>query len=137
MAVKKAKDRRFRPPETTDGMCGRCQHWSLVGDDESGQCALLAVVFKRGDRVKRRLPERDMLWSGRMEREVYERTMAATEGWQWVEEDARRIEPSEYWMDVPKERYDDRGEKQKIWEHLSTYEWFSCARHEARKERAA
>lgn len=124
-------------PNIEPEMCGHCRNWTVREDEETGICAVLVAVRGKGERVKRRIPDKDTLWSGKLERMAHERTMAATEGWHWVEEGSGRIDAAENWTDVPRFFYEVTGEKRTVWEPLETHEWGSCSRHEARKQRAA
>lgn len=124
-------------PEITDGMCGRCDYWHPMADDEGGDCAVLAVSHLRGSRVKHRMPTLHDEWAGPLVTAVHERTMAADDGWYWTETGGGEVVPAEDFSGVPRVFYDERGEKRKVWSPLRSHPWFGCSRYRREKEREA
>lgn len=115
-------------PEIVDGMCGRCEFWHPMIEEEGGECAALAVWHLRGDRVKKKRPPFDDSASGPLVKAVHERTAAADDGMYWDETGDGEIVPAEDFSGIPRTYYDDRGEKRRVWSPLRTHDWFGCSR---------
>lgn len=127
----------FTPPAIEPGMCGTCRHWHRPDDDETAECAVLAITHQRGDHQKRRIPMPDTTWMGDLETLVHERTAAATDGWEWRREEKGTVVEAERFSGVPREYIDLTGKKQKVWEPLRTYGWATCSRYEKKGAKAA
>lgn len=124
----------FAIPEIVDGMCGRCEYWSRTGDEEDGDCRMLAIWHGRGDHVKRPLPILKNRSAGPLVAAVYDRTMVADYGLYWTEEGGGEVIPAENFSDVPRFYYNDHGEKVKVWSPLRSYSWFGCSRHKTKAQ---
>ena len=130
MRTRKSKREVFSPPVIAEGMCGRCAYWHPIGDDETAECAVLAISHRRGMKVKKQLPVRDTSTMGDLQRAVVERTFAAMDGFEWREEGGGEVVPAEDFSGTPREYFDLNGDKQKIWSPLRSYAWGSCSRHD-------
>ena len=128
------KPKPFVIPEIVDGMCGTCRHWHLLEDDETAECAVLAKAHQRGAMVKVRIPERDTTWMGDLERMVYERTMAATEGYELRWEGEGEIVEAERFSGIPRKYIDLNGDEKTVWSPFRSYAWGRCSRWEKAKE---
>lgn len=113
-------------------MCGRCEFWHRTGDEEDGDCAVLAVSHQRGGRVKVRMkpflpqPESPLIDA------VHQRTWDADDGYFFTETGGGEVVPAEDFSGVPRVFIDERGEKRKVWSPLRCYSWFQCSRYRAK-----
>lgn len=127
----------FTPPESGPGMCGTCRNWHRLVDDETAECAVLAITYQRGGHEKHRMAVPDMTWMGDLERLVRERTLAAMDGYEWRQEEKGTVVEAERFSGIPREYIDLDGKKQKVWEPLRTYGWAGCSRWERKEKQAA